>query len=65
MTVHREFTLSVLAPVLGAGGGESLPADFAVHPGPEPRVLVTAAGRSVFATVTGAPSVASAVDTAA
>lgn len=66
MSARREFAVAVLAPVLGAGGGESLPADFAVHPGPKPRLHAAAAGcRSVFTAAADTLSLASAVDAAA
>lgn len=65
LSVRREFAVAVLAPVLGAGGGESLSADLAVHPGPKPRLHVAAAGRAVLTAVAGTLSLASAVDAAA
>ena len=66
LSARREFAVAVLAPVLGAGGGESLPADLAVHPGqPKPRLHVAAAGRSVLTAVAATLSLASAVDAAA
>lgn len=63
--LHRELPVAVLAPVLGARRGQSLPADFAVHPGPEPRLHVTAARCTVLATAAGTLLLAPAVDEAA
>ena len=63
--IHRELPVTVLASVLGARRGQSLPAHFAVHPRPEPRLHVTAARCTVFTTATGTLLLAPAVDEAA
>lgn len=65
VTIRRELPVTVLASVLGARGGQPLPADFAVHPRPEPRLHVTAAGCTVFAAAAGTLLLAPAVDEAA
>lgn len=65
VVIHRELPVTVLASVLGARRGQSLPAHFAVHPRPEPRLHVTAARCTVFTTATGTLLLAPAVDEAA